>query len=197
MLDVGAGLLANQAMNYLVSGAPPRRMGNAHPNIVPYQTFHTRDGDLILAVGNDSQFAKFCAAAGIPEIATDPRFVDNVARVAYRQACIDAIAPALRSKTTAEWVALLEPLGVPCGPINRLDDVFADPQVQHRGLKISVPHPLAGEIPLVANPIRYSRTPIRYDAPPPLLGQHTDDILRSLLGKSDSEIGALRTRKII
>ena len=197
LLDTQVAWLANQNANYLIGGAPPKRMGNAHPNVVPYQTFHTRDGDLILAIGNDSQFAKFCAAAGIAEIATDPRFLDNASRIANREACIAAIAPAVRGKTTGEWVTLLETVGVPCGPINRLDDVFADPQVQHRGLQIEVPHPLSGSVPLVANPIKYSRTPLAYNAPPPLLGQHTDEILRGLLGKSDAELDALRANRII
>ena len=197
LLDSQVAWLANQNTNFLIGGAPPKRMGNAHPNIVPYQTFHTRDGDLILAVGNDNQFRKFCVAAGIPEVAEDPRFLDNIGRTANRQACVDALAVAIKQKTTAEWVALLEPIGVPCGPINRLDEVYADPQVQHRGMKIEVPHPLAGVVPLVANPIKYSRTPIAYDAPPPLLGQHTDEVLSTLLGKTAEEIAALRAKRIV
>src|SRR5689334_22364375 len=186
LLDSQVAWLANQNTNFLIGGAPPKRMGNAHPNIVPYQTFPTRDGDLILAVGNDNQFRKFCVAAGIPEVAEDPRFLDNIGRTANRQACVDALAVAIKQKTTAEWVALLEPIGVPCGPINRLDEVYADPQVQHRGMKIEVPHPLSGVVPLVANPIKYSRTPIAYDMPPPLLGQHTDEVLSTLLGKTEA-----------
>jgi crotonobetainyl-CoA:carnitine CoA-transferase CaiB-like acyl-CoA transferase len=197
LLDTQVAWLANQNANYLISGEPPRRMGNAHPNVVPYQTFATRDGDMILAIGNDSQFKKFCEAAGIPEAGDDPRFATNADRIANRQACIDAIAPALRRKTTAEWIAALEAIGVPCGPINRLDAVYADPQVRHRGLRIEVPHPLSGTVPLVANPIRYSRTPLTYDVPPPLLGEHTDEILRTLLGKSDAEIDDLRASRII
>jgi crotonobetainyl-CoA:carnitine CoA-transferase CaiB-like acyl-CoA transferase len=197
LLDTQVGWLANQNTNYLIGGEVPKRMGNAHPNITPYQTFHTRDGDMILAVGNDNQFTKFCIAAGIPEVASDPRFVGNIARVANRDACTAALADAIRKKTTAEWIALLEPVGVPCGPINRLDDVYADPQVQHRGMKISVPHPLAGEVPLVANPIRYSRTPITYESPPPLLGEHTEQILKGLLGRTDADVEELRTKRII
>jgi formyl-CoA transferase len=197
LLDTQVAWLANQNANYLIGGEPPRRMGNAHPNVVPYQTFPTRDGDLILAVGNDGQFARLCEAAGIPEAATDPRFASNAARVAHREACAAAIAPAMKTRTTAEWVALLEPLGVPCGPINRLDQVFDNPQVKHRGLKIDVPHPLSGNVPLVANPIKFSRTPLAYDMPPPMLGQHTEEILRGLLGKSDAEITALRRSGII
>jgi crotonobetainyl-CoA:carnitine CoA-transferase CaiB-like acyl-CoA transferase len=197
LLDTQIAWLANQNTNYLIGGEVPGRMGNAHPNIVPYQTFHTRDGDLILAVGNDNQFRKFCEVAGIPEISKDPRFIGNVARLENRDACAAALAAAIRQKTTAEWIALLEPAGVPCGPINRLDDVYADPHVQHRGMKINVAHPLAGEIPLVANPIKYSRTPIRYDAAPPLLSQHTDEVLSGLLGKSPADIAALRSKKIV
>jgi crotonobetainyl-CoA:carnitine CoA-transferase CaiB-like acyl-CoA transferase len=183
--------------NYLIGGEPPRRMGNAHPNVVPYQTFRTRDGDLILAIGNDSQFAKFCSAAGVPELASDPRFLTNAARIANRTPLIEAIAGRMRDKTTAEWIGILEPLGVPCGPINRLDEVYADPQVRHRGLRIEVPHPLSGTVPLVANPIRFSRTPLSYGVPPPLLGEHTEDVLRGLLGKSPEEIAELRAQGVI
>lgn len=197
LLDTQVAWLANQNANYLIGGNPPKRMGNAHPNIVPYQTFHTRDGDLILAVGNDNQFRKFCVAAGIPEVADDPRFIDNVARLENRQACVDAIAAAMKKKTTAEWVALLEPIGVPCGPINRLDEVYADPQVQHRKMKIDVPHPLAGMLPLVAAPIKYSRTPLACETPPPLLGQHTEEVLTNLLGKTAAEIADLREKRIV
>jgi formyl-CoA transferase len=197
LLDTQVAWLANQNANYLIGGEPPGRMGNAHPNVVPYQTFPTSDGDLILAVGNDGQFARLCAAAGIPEAATDPRFASNAARVANRDACAAAIAPAMKTRTTAEWVALLEPLGVPCGPINRLDQVFDNPQVRHRGLRIDVPHPLSGSVPLVANPIKFSRTPLAYDTPPPLLGQHTEEILRDLLNKSEAEVASLRQSGVI
>src|SRR5688572_16669469 len=197
LLDTQVAWLANQNTNYLIGGDTPKRMGNAHPNIVPYQTFPTRDGDFILAIGNDNQFRKFCVAAGIPEVGADPRFADNIARCENRQACIDAIAPAIKKKTTAEWIETLEPIGVPCGPINRLDQVYDDPQVRHRGMKIEVPHPLAGLVPLVANPIRYSRTSLDYEMPPPLLGQHTDEVLREMLGKTEAEISALRAKKIV
>ena len=197
LLDSQVAWLANQNANYLIGGEPPKRMGNAHPNVMPYQTFRTRDGDLILAIGNDSQFRKFCVAAGIAHVGDDPRFTDNAARLENRQACVEAIAPAMRQKTTGEWIATLEPLGVPFGPINRLDQVYADPQVQHRGLKIEVPHPLSGSVPLVANPIKYSRTPVTYDSAPPLLGQHTDEVLSELLGKSAADIAALRAKRIL
>jgi crotonobetainyl-CoA:carnitine CoA-transferase CaiB-like acyl-CoA transferase len=197
LLDTQVAWLANQNGNYLIGGEPPKRMGNAHPNVVPYQTFRTRDGDLILAVGNDSQFARFCTAANLPELAADARFVTNSARIHNRTPLIDAIAARMREKTTSEWISLLEPLGVPCGPINRLDQVFADPQVRHRGLEIEVPHPLSGTVPLVANPIRFSRTPISYGVPPPLLGEHTEEVLRNLLGKTPEEIARLRSENVI
>jgi crotonobetainyl-CoA:carnitine CoA-transferase CaiB-like acyl-CoA transferase len=197
LLDTQVSWLANQNANYLIGGEPPKRMGNAHPNVVPYQTFHTRDGDLILAIGNDSQFRKFCEATGIGALADDARFADNAARIRNRDALIDAIAPAIKQKTTAEWMALLEPLGVPCGPINRLDEVYAHPQVQHRNMKIDVPHPLCGVVPLVAAPIKYSRTPLAYDTPPPLLGQHTDEVLTKLLAKTPAEIAVLRQKRVV
>ena len=197
LLDTQVAWLANQNSNYLIGGKVPQRMGNAHPNVVPYQTFPTADGDVILAVGNDGQFRKFCEAAGIVATGDDPRFASNALRIANRDACIAAIAPAMKRKTTAQWIAVLEPLGVPCGPIHRLDEVFANPQIRHRGLQVDVPHPLSGTVPLVANPIKYSRTPLSYDSPPPLLSQHTDDVLRGLLGKSEAEIAALRAAGII
>jgi len=197
LLDTQVAWLANQNANYLIGGQIPRRVGNAHPNIVPYQTFPTADGDVIVAIGNDAQFARFCEAAGIPELPHDPRFRNNAVRVANRDACAAAIAAATKQKTTAEWIELLEPLGIPCGPIYALDQVFAHPQVRHRGLKVDVPHPLAGSVPLVANPIKFSRTKPRYDRPPPLLGEHTEQVLRDLLGKTEAEIAALRGAGVI
>ncbi len=197
LLDTQVAWLANQNSNYLVGGEVPRRMGNAHPNVVPYQTFPTKDGSVIIAVGNDSQFKRFCEAAGIAATGNDPRFASNALRIANREACVAAITPAMTLKTTAEWIAALEPLGVPCGPVHRLDEVFANPQIRHRGLKVDVPHPLSGTVPLVANPIKYSRTPLDYENPPPLLSQHTGDVLRRLLGKTDAEIETLRKNGIV
>lgn len=197
LLDTQVAWLANQNTNYLIGGEVPKRMGNAHPNVVPYQTFPTQDGGLILAVGNDGQFKRFCEAAGIAPTGNDPRFASNALRIANRDACIAAIAPAMKRKTTAEWIAVLEPLGVPCGPIHRLDEVFANPQIRHRDMQVDVPHPLVKSVPLVANPIKYSRTQLDYQVPPPLLGQHTEELLRGLLGKSDAEIAALRSAGII
>ncbi|MCC6533054.1 MAG: CoA transferase [Burkholderiales bacterium] len=197
LLDTQVAWLANQNLNYLVSGEVPRRLGNAHPNITPYDTFKTRDGDAILAIGNEQQYARFCRAAGLDALLDDARFQSNATRIAHRDALKALIAPAMARKTTAEWMRLLEPLGVPCGPINRLDEVFTDPQVVHRGLRVDVPHPIAGTLPLVANPIKFSRTPIHYDTPPPLLGQHTEEVLQGLLGKTPVEIADLRSRGII
>jgi crotonobetainyl-CoA:carnitine CoA-transferase CaiB-like acyl-CoA transferase len=181
LLDVQVATLANQAANYLTSGVAPRRMGNAHPNIVPYQDFPTADGDMILAIGNDGQFAKFCSVAQRPEWVTDARFATNPARVAHRLALIPLLRQATVMKTTADWVRLLEAAGVPCGPIHRVDEVFKDPQVLARGLRIELSHPTWGEVPLVANPIRLSRTPASYRTAPPMLGEHTADVLADWL----------------
>ena len=183
LLDVQVATLANQAANYLTSGTAPRRMGNAHPNIVPYQDFPTADGDMILAIGNDGQFARFCAIAGRPEWAADERFATNPARVANRAALIPLLRQTTVMKTTAEWIAALEAQAVPCGPINRLPEVFADPQVQHRGMKIELEHPQFGPVPLVANPIRLSASPVRYEQAPPALGEHTEQVLHDWLGR--------------
>ena len=196
LLDAQVGWLGNNALNYLVSGKVPVRWGNAHPNLTPYQAFPTKDGNLILAIGNDGQFRRFCQIAGL-EIAMEPRFVDNRSRLANRDALIAIIAPAMKAKTTAEWMAALEVEGVPCGPINTIDQVFADPQVQHRGLRMDLPHEKAGTVPQVANPIKFSRTPIEYRSGPPLLGQHTQEILEDLLGLEPGEVDDLRSGKVI
>lgn len=197
LLDVQVACLGNQAMNYLTSGIAPKRMGNAHPNIVPYQDFPTADGDMILAIGNDSQFAKFCAVAGHAEWATDARFAGNAARVQHREVLIPLIRQTTVMKTTTAWIAVLEGEGVPCGPINNLAQVFDDPQVRARGLKIDMPHPLAGSVPQVASPLRLSETPVDYRRPPPLLGEHTEEVLRDLLGLDAARIAALSTAKVI
>lgn len=182
LLDVQIACLANQTANYLIGGSVPRRMGNAHPNIVPYQDFPTADGDMILAIGNDGQFARFCAAAGHPEWASDERFATNAQRVAHRAELIPLLRQTTVMRTTREWIVLLESQAVPCGPINRLDDVFADPQVLARGLRVDLPHPVAGTVPTVANPIRMSETPVNYRRSPPVLGQHTEEVLAQWLG---------------
>ncbi|MBF1238954.1 MAG: CoA transferase, partial [Lautropia mirabilis] len=180
LLDVQVACLANQAMNYLATGSNPRRMGNAHPSIVPYQDFTTADGHMILAIGNDGQFARFCEVAGRPELAADARFATNRARVENRAELIPLLNEITATRTTAEWIAQLEARAVPCGPINGLAEVFADPQVQARGLAVKMPHPEAGEVPLVASPIRLSKTPVEYRRAPPLVGEHTDEILADL-----------------
>ena len=196
LLDVQVACLANQSMNYLVSGKAPRRMGNGHPNIVPYQDFPTADGDMILAIGNDGQFARFCEIAGHAEWAADERFATNAARVKHRSELLPLLRQATVMKTTAAWVGLLESAAVPCGPINDLAGVFADPQVLHRGLKIEMPHAAGGSAPQVANPIRFSVTPIDYRLAPPPLGHDTEAVLREL-GRSAEEIAALRTAGVV
>lgn len=197
LLDVQVACLGNQALNYLTTGVAPKRMGNAHPNIVPYQDFPTADGDMILAIGNDSQFTKFCVVAGHPEWATDTRFVSNASRVRHREILIPLIRQVTVTKTTNAWIALLEGEGVPCGPINNLAQVFEDPQVQARDLKVDMPHPLAGSVPQVASPMRLSATPVEYRRPPPLLGEHTRQVLGQLLGLDTARIEALAAAKVI
>ena len=197
LLDVQVACLANQALNYLTTGVAPVRLGNAHPNIVPYQDFPTADGDFILTVGNDSQFRKFAEVAGHAQWADDPRFLTNKLRVAHRAELIPLIRQATVFKTTAQWVSELECAGVPCGPINDLAQVFADPQVQARGLAMSLPHLLGGSVPQVASPIRLSETPVEYRSGPPVLGEHTDLILERLLGLSAAEVCRLRTAGVL
>ncbi|MGQ0834515.1 MAG: CaiB/BaiF CoA transferase family protein [Gammaproteobacteria bacterium] len=197
LLDTQLAWLANQNLNYLVSGRPPQRRGTAHPNIVPYQAFATADGFLMLAIGNDRQFASFCAAAGEAGVPRDERFATNAARVANRRTLVPQIAQWMRLKTTREWLAALNAASVPCGPINDIGQAFAEPQVRHRGLRIDLAHPLAGTVPLVANPINLSRTPLEYRLPPPLLGQHTDEVLSERLGYTADRIAKLRTVRAI
>jgi len=197
LLDVQVACLANQAMNYLTTGVAPKRLGNAHPNIVPYQDFPSADGNFIIAVGNDSQFRKLCAVAGFPALADDPRFSTNKARVAHRAELIPLLRQATVFKSTAEWIALLEEAGVPCGPINDLAQVFSDPQVQARGLKIELPNGLGSHTPLVASPLRLSATPVEYRNAPPLLGEHTEQVLQRHLGLTAEQIEALRGAGVI
>jgi crotonobetainyl-CoA:carnitine CoA-transferase CaiB-like acyl-CoA transferase len=197
LLDVQVACLANQAMNYLATGVSPKRLGNAHPNIVPYQDFPSADGNFILAVGNDGQFRKFCEVAGIASLADDPRFVTNRARVAHRAELIPLLRQATVFKTTAQWIELLEKAGVPCGPINDLQQVFADPQVQARGLRLDLPNALGSSTPQVASPLRLSATPVAYRSAPPLLGQHTEALLQRLLGMSEMQIAELREAGVI
>lgn len=195
LLDVQVAMIANMNMNYLIAGRAPQRMGNAHANIVPYQVFDAADGQLVLAVGNDSQFAKFCEAAGCV-LHQDARFSKNADRVRHREVIVPLLAQIMCRRTVGEWVALLEPIGVPVGPINDLAQAFAHPQVQSRGLQIELPHPLAGTVPGVANPIRMSATPPRYESAPPLLGQHTREVLLRC-GIEEAQIEALARDGVI
>jgi len=197
LLDVQVAVLANQAMNYLVGGKPPQRLGNAHPNIVPYQAFPTQDGHIILAIGNDSQFAKFCQVAGRPDLAKDERYATNPQRVAHRRELVPIIEDLLTQRSSRDWLSALEAVGVPCGPINDLEQVFADPHVQARRIHQDLPHPEAGTVPTVASPIRYSATPIEHTVAPPTLGQHTDAVLGEALGLCAADIAALRDKGVI
>ncbi|WP_404385230.1 CaiB/BaiF CoA transferase family protein [Caenispirillum salinarum] len=196
LLDVQVATLANQAMNYLASGVAPKRLGNSHPNIVPYQAFPTADGYIILAVGNDAQFTRFCKVAGLDALAADERFATNAGRVRHREELVPQIAEVIGTRSSGDWLNALEAEGVPCGPINTLDQVFADPQVVHRGMKVSVPHPLAGHVDLVASPMRFSGTPVDYDRAPPTLGQDTDAVLEAL-GVDEARRSDLREKGII
>jgi crotonobetainyl-CoA:carnitine CoA-transferase CaiB-like acyl-CoA transferase len=197
LLDAQVAVLANQGANYLATGVSPPRLGNAHPNIVPYQTFKTADGDVILACGNDNLFRKFCEVADCRSLASDPRFATNGKRVENRVELTALLNEIFVKRTTRDWVKALEAAGVPNGPINNLEQVFQEPQAVARGLRIQMQHPLAGEISLIRSPMRFSETPIEHKLPPPLLGQHTDEILRGMLGRSDEDIARLRTEGAI
>jgi crotonobetainyl-CoA:carnitine CoA-transferase CaiB-like acyl-CoA transferase len=192
LLDCQVAMLANMNLNYLVSGQTPLRHGNAHQNIVPYQVFKCRDGFLILAVGNDEQFARFCAETGNPGLAKDARFASNQARVRNRETLVGVLEAIFVTRDRDDWLKAFEHLGVPAGPINDLGQVFDDPQVKARGLKLNLPHPLAGTVPGVANPIRFLGSPIQTQTAPPTLGQHTEVVLKDLVGLSDAELDRLR-----
>lgn len=197
LLDVQVACLANQAMNYLTTGQAPGRMGNAHPNIVPYQDFPTADGNMVLTVGNDEQFTRLCDVLEHPEWASDERFATNRARVANRKELIPRLRQATVMRSTQEWVQILERSGVPCGPVNTLDQVFEDPQVLARGMKQSVQHPSLGDVPTVGNPIRLKLTPVSYRTAPPLLGEQSKQVLEKIVGLSSGEIESLRERGIV
>jgi crotonobetainyl-CoA:carnitine CoA-transferase CaiB-like acyl-CoA transferase len=197
LLDVQVAMLANLSSSYFVSGQAPGRMGNAHMNIVPYHVFRAADEFLIVAVGNDGQFARFCEIIGAPEWASDARFDTNAKRVGRRDLLVGLIAQRMLARPAREWLAALEGAGVPCGPINDLSQVFSDPQVRHRGLQVKAPHPAAGEVTMVGNPIKFSRTGVEHNHAPPLLGEHTDEVLGSLLGLDEGAIGALRKDGIV
>jgi crotonobetainyl-CoA:carnitine CoA-transferase CaiB-like acyl-CoA transferase len=197
LLDTQVAFLSNQGMNYLATGEAPIRLGNTHPNIVPYQTFRTSDGAIILACGNDNLFRKFCEVAGCAELATDARFATNGKRVENRTVLTGTLDAVFAKRTTKEWVAALDGAGVPNGPINDLKQVFEEPQVIARGMRIEVPHPTAGKVPMVASPMRFSATPITYETPPPTLGQHTAEVLSKRLSMSAEDIERLKRDGIV
>jgi crotonobetainyl-CoA:carnitine CoA-transferase CaiB-like acyl-CoA transferase len=197
LLDVQVATLANQAMNFLASGENPKRLGNAHPNIVPYQAFQTADGFIILAIGNDSQFSRFCALAECDELANDERYQKNVNRVKNRSSLILLISDIMCAQTTEWWLDHLNQKGIPCGPINNLEQVFTDPQVQFRNMQLELDHPTAGKVATVKNPINLSKTPLEYDQSAPTLGQHTDKVLYQVLGLDRTSIEGLRKEKIV
>jgi formyl-CoA transferase len=197
LLDTQVAMTANMGMNYLASGKAPVRAGNAHSNIVPYQTFAAADGEIILAVGNDGQFARLCRVAGRPDLAEDERFATNPARVKHRSVLVPILAQLIASQPKQWWSDSLEAAGVPCGAVNDLAQVFADPHVRHRRMQVEMPHPTAGHVSLVGSPIKMSETPVSYASAPPLLGQHTDEVLRDLLGLDADAIAGLRERHIV
>jgi crotonobetainyl-CoA:carnitine CoA-transferase CaiB-like acyl-CoA transferase len=197
LLDTQVAMLANISSNYLCSGVSPHRWGNAHPNVVPYQTFQTSDSWIIVAVGNDGQFRHFVQVGGREHLADDPRFANNPARIENRTALIPLLAEMVKEKTKTQWISLLESAGVPCGPINNLQEVFENEQVIARGIELHVPHPRAGTMKLVASPMRLSKTPVEVRMPPPLLGEHTDEVLRSDLNLTIQEIAHLRSKGVI
>jgi crotonobetainyl-CoA:carnitine CoA-transferase CaiB-like acyl-CoA transferase len=199
LLDVQVGWLFNQGLNYLIGGKVPRRLGTAHPNSVPYQVFPTADGWIIIAANNDDQFNRFCTAAGCPELLEDGRFKRNSDRVTHRDVIIPLVEELLRKRTTREWSDLFERAQVPCGPVNTVAEVFEDPHVLHRGMKISMPHALSatGKVDLIGNPIKLSKTAVEYRLPPPMLGEHTDAVLEEVLGIDKHERAALQRDGVI
>jgi formyl-CoA transferase len=197
LFDSAVSMMAVMNLNYLVTGKAPGRAGNAHQNIVPYQVFACADGHVILAIGNDSQFAKFCEAVDRRAWAADARYAKNADRVRNREVLVPLVAAVMQTRTQRAWLDALEPLGVPCGPINRLDQVFADPQLAARKLRMDLPHPLAGTVPQVGTPIKFSATPPDYRRAPPLLGEHTADVLRQRLALPDDAIAHLAARGVI
>ncbi|MDB5375157.1 MAG: L-carnitine dehydratase/bile acid-inducible protein [Belnapia sp.] len=197
MLDTHVAWLANQGMNYLATGENPPRLGNQHPNIAPYQEYPTKDGYIILAVGNDPTFERFCKANGLEHLLSDERFSTNPKRVANRALVTETLTPVMRSKTTDEWIGVLEALKIGCGPINTLEQVFADPHVIAREMVVEMPHASGEMVKVIANPVKLSATPPDYRSAAPVLGQHTDEILGGLLGMAEGEIAALRAKGIL
>ena len=196
MLDIQTAVLSNQAMNYLLSGRVPKRQGNRHPNIMPQDVFKCADGQVVLAVGNDGQYAKMCQALGHPELATDPRYIKNADRVRNKEVLLPLIEEIFKNWKRADLVAAMDAVGVPCGPINSIDEVFEIPQVKHRGMKMEMPHPASGTVPLVASPMKFTESKVEYRMAPPMLGADSDDILRDL-GLADGEIAKLRELGVV
>ena len=198
MLDTHVAWLANQGMNYLATGENPKRLGNDHPNIVPYQVFPSADGHIVLSIGNDPTFARFCNGFGLEHLLQDERFATNAARVTNRQLVTDTLTPVLQGQPTDWWVDRLEAAKIGCGPINTLEKVFADPHVQARGVVVQMPHPASPDgVKVIANPVRLSETPADYHLPPPMLGEHTDHVLGERLGFSADKLAALREQGVI
>ena len=197
LLDCSAAMMSMMATNYFASGNVPKRMGHAHPNVVPYQLFPTTDGHVVVAIGNDTQFARYCEAIGRAELATDPRFVDNRQRVANRDAMVAILEEAMAGRSSAEWLERLAEAMVPSGPVNTIDQVFDDPQIKHRGMKVELPHAVAGTVAQPGSPMRLSATPVEYTRAAPILGEHTDAVLSGLLGLSGDAVAALRADGVI
>ncbi|MFN0183345.1 MAG: CaiB/BaiF CoA transferase family protein [Aquabacterium sp.] len=197
LMDTMVAFASNAALSWLHAGVVAGRWGTAHPQVVPYQRFETADGHLVLCIGSDSQWASFCRAAGRTDLGGDPRYATNAGRVQHREPLLAALTAELKTRSKRDWQALLDAASVPCGPINNLREVFEEPQVRHRGLHIELPHAAAGQVPGVASPMRLSATPVDYRRGPPLLGQHTDEVLRGLLGLGEADIAALRAAAVI
>jgi crotonobetainyl-CoA:carnitine CoA-transferase CaiB-like acyl-CoA transferase len=197
LLDTIVAFNANQIVSFFCSGRVPIRWGNAHPQVVPYEVFPTSDGHIILAVGNDGQFERFCKVAGCAELAEEPRFRTMSQRIVHRAELTPLIAEIMRTRSKQEWIEALEAANVPCGPINNMREVFEDPQVRHRRLRVDVPHPSGGAAPVVASPMRLSATPVEYRLAPPLLGEHNEAVYKGLLGKSDAELARLRSAGVV
>jgi glutaryl-CoA transferase len=197
LLDTLVAFNANQILNYWCSGEIPKRFGNAHANIVPYEVFPSADGHIILAVGNDSQFASFCRVAGRPELAEDARFATNPERVKHRPILVPIVQEIVKQRTSHEWIEGLEAASVPCGPINNMREVFENPQVRHRGMRVEILHPAGVPCPTVASPMRFSTTPVDHSIPPPVLGQHNREVLGGVLGLGSAEIDALARSGVI
>lgn len=191
LLDCQVTMLANQNLNFMTSGVAPKRAGNAHQNLVPYQVFAAADGHLIVAVGNDSQFRNYCGAIGLPELSADPRFSTNPQRVKNRAELVPLLAERMATGARDHWLTVLEGVGVPAGPINTLDQVYEDPHVLARGMKRELPHPAAGKVPMASSPLKFSDSPVEYRRPPPMLGEHTAQVLAEKLGLSAEDIQAL------